>query len=163
MLDEEKIRNVKAAASGLFSGMLGKDVKINIIKYEGCSRRKENPFLKNYCGFDTNIDVDLIKEKFKLVGDTYIFEDTNSKIMFYYFPQMSLINLRKIKSKGNYEELNFYIKENYIVYKKFKDNNITNSFSYEDNQYICLTSNCNFDKEKIKYFFTKLNDILGKN
>ena len=113
--------------------------------------------------YNTNIDIDLIKEKFELIDDTYIFEDVNNKILFYYLPQMNLINLRKIESKGNYEELNFYIKENYIVYKKFKDNNITNSFSYEDNQYICLTSNCNFDKEKIKYFFTKLTDILGKN
>ncbi len=113
--------------------------------------------------YNTNVDIDLIKEKFELIDDTYIFEDVNNKILFYYLPQMNLINLRKIESKENYEEWNFYIKENYIVYKNFKNNIITNSFSYEDNQYECLIDNCTFDDEKTKYFFTKLNDILGKN
>ena len=76
MLDEEKIRNVEAAASGLFSGMLGKDVKINITKYEGCSRRKENPFLKNYCGFDTNIDVEITID-----GELIKFEGLANKVI----------------------------------------------------------------------------------
>lgn len=76
MLDEEKIRNVEAAASGLFSGMLGKDVKINITKYEGCSRRKENSFLKNYCGFDTNIDVEI-----NIDGELIKFEGLANKVI----------------------------------------------------------------------------------
>ena len=113
--------------------------------------------------YDTNIDIDLIKEKFELIDDTYIFEDACNKILFYYLPQMNLINLRKIESKENYEEWNFYIKENNIAYKNVKDNIILNNFSFKDNKYTCIINNCTFDEEKIKYFFTKLNDILGKN
>ena len=110
--------------------------------------------------YNTNIDIDLIKDKFELKDDTYSFKDANTFI--YYMPLFNLISIKE-EDNYNYEEWNFYIKENYMVYKKFKNDIITNSFSFEDNQYECLIDNCTFDKEKIKYFFIKLNDILGKN
>ena len=113
--------------------------------------------------YDTNIDIDLIKEKFDKNGEDYYVVDKDNNFEYYYFPEINLLNLQKIKDENNYEEWNFYIKENYIVYKKFKSNIIINSFSFKDNQHVCLTDNCTFDEEKIKYFFTKLNDILDKN
>lgn len=66
-LDDEKLNNVCKAASSLFSGMMDKDIKIMITKYAGRSRRKENPFLDNYAGFDTNVDVEIEIEGEKIV------------------------------------------------------------------------------------------------
>ena len=110
--------------------------------------------------YDTDVDIDLIKEKFELQENVYFYKDNDTYI--YYMPLFNLISIKE-EDNYNYEEWNFYIKENYMVYKKFKNDIITNIFSFEDNQYECLIDNCTFDKEKIKYFFIKLNDILGKN
>lgn len=59
MLDTKKLESVQDAASELFSEMLGKDIEIKLTTYEGCSRRPENAFLKNYAGFDTKIDAEV--------------------------------------------------------------------------------------------------------
>ena len=75
-LDDEKRDNVQAAASGLFSGMMGKDIQINITNYSGRSRRKENPFLDNYPGFDTRADVEVTVD-----GEKIVFEELGNKIL----------------------------------------------------------------------------------
>ena len=111
--------------------------------------------------FNTNIDINLIKEKFELKDNVYSYKDNN--IFAYFIPESNLVTLQKTSESNIYEEWNFYVKENYIIYKKSKNNITINSFSYEDNQYECLIDNSTFDEEKIEYFFTKLNDILGKN
>ena len=111
--------------------------------------------------YNIKIDTDVIKEKFTKVGNIFYINKNSFEVYFY--PDSNLINAKTINDGNNYEEWNFYIKENYIVYQKIKSNIIANSFSYDDKQYICLIDNCIFDEEKIKYFFTKLNDILGKN
>ena len=69
MLDEEKMSNVENACSGLFSGMMGKDIKINITSYQGCGRRTSNDFLKKYCGFDTDATVEVTVDGEKIVFD----------------------------------------------------------------------------------------------
>ena len=76
MLDDEKLNNVQTAASGLFSGMMGKDIQINITNYSGRSRRKENPFLDNYPGFDTRADVEVTID-----GEKIVFEELANKIL----------------------------------------------------------------------------------
>ena len=113
--------------------------------------------------YNTDIDVNLIKEKFNKIGEDYYMIDKDNNFEYYYFPKMNLINFKKIKDIDNYEEWSFYIKENNIAYKIVKDNITINYFSFKDDEYECLINNCTFDEEKIKYFFTKLNDILGKN
>ena len=75
-LDDEKLNNVQTAASGLFSGMMGKDIQINITNYSGRSRRKENPFLDNYPGFDTRADVEVTVD-----GEKIVFEELANKIL----------------------------------------------------------------------------------
>lgn len=75
-LDDEKLNNVQTAASGLFSGMMGKDIQINITNYSGRSRRKENPFLDNYPGFDTRADVEVTID-----GEKIVFEELANKIL----------------------------------------------------------------------------------
>lgn len=111
--------------------------------------------------YNTDIDINLIKEKFELKDNVYSYEDNN--IVAYFIPESNLVTLQKESESNIYEEWNFYFKENYMIYKKTKNSININNFSYEDNQYNCLIDNCNFDEEKIKYFFNKLNDILGKN
>ncbi|MBE6511981.1 MAG: hypothetical protein E7Z75_02350 [Methanobrevibacter olleyae] len=75
-LDDGKLNNVQTAASGLFSGMMGKDIQINITNYSGRSRRKENPFLDNYPGFDTRADVEVTID-----GEKIVFEELANKIL----------------------------------------------------------------------------------
>ncbi len=111
--------------------------------------------------FNTDIDIDLIKEKFELKDGIYSFKDNNSFI--YYTPEFDLISIKVENDSYNYEEWNFYIKENNIIYTKIENANVINNFLFKENSYKCLINNCIFDEEKIKYFFTKLNDILGKN
>lgn len=113
--------------------------------------------------YDTNIDVNLIKEKFDKIGEDYYMRDKVNNFEYYYFPKMNLINFKRIKDIDNYEEWSFYIKEDNIAYIKIKNSITVNHFSFKNNKYDCLIDNCTFDDEKIKYFFTKLNDILGKN
>lgn len=111
--------------------------------------------------YDTNIDIDLIKEKFELKDGIYLFKDNN--IYVYYMPESNLIILKIEIDKYNYEEWNYYIDESSIVYKYVIEQKAINSFSFKNNRYNCLNGTCNFDEEKIKYFFTKLTDILDKN
>lgn len=70
-LDDEKLNNVCAAASAMFSGMMGKDIKVQITKYAGRSRRKENPFLDNYAGFDTDVNVEIDVDGEKIVFEKF--------------------------------------------------------------------------------------------
>lgn len=111
--------------------------------------------------YDTNININLIKEKFEFKDNIYKYENDN--IIFYYMVKSNLLTFKNENNKYNYEEWNYYIPEKSIEYKKIVNNKITNYYSFKNNQYNCLIDNCNFDKEKIKYFFVKLNDILGKN
>ena len=113
--------------------------------------------------FNTDIDVDLIKEKFNKIGEDYYMIDKDNNFEYYYFPKMNLINLKEINDNDNYEEWNLYINEKSIEYKKISNNKIINNFRFINNEYECLRDNCNFNEEKIKYFFAKLNNILGKN
>ena len=113
--------------------------------------------------YATNIDINLIKEKFELKDNYYELIDKENELTFYYFPKMNLINLRITTNKDNYEEWNYYIDEESIVYKYVRDLKTINSFSFNDEKYNCLNGTCTFDEEKIKYFFAKLSDILGKN
>lgn len=69
MLDDEKLKNVETASSALFSEMMGKDIKIKITRYKGCGRRTPNDFLKKYCGFDTDIAVELTVDGKKVIFD----------------------------------------------------------------------------------------------
>lgn len=69
MLDDEKLNDVETACSALFSGMMGKDIKINITRYQGCGRRTPNAFLKRYCGFDTDTTVEVTVDGEKIVFD----------------------------------------------------------------------------------------------
>ena len=113
--------------------------------------------------YNTSIDINLIKEKFTKVGDDYFAINENENLEYYYFSKMNLINLKFITNKDNYEEWDYYIDEESIVYKYVKNQKTTNSFSFNDDKYKCLNGTCTFDEEKIKYFFAKLSDILGKN
>ena len=69
MLDDEKLNDVETACSALFSGMMGKDIKIKITSYQGCGRRTPNAFLKRYCGFDTDTTVEVTVDGEKIVFD----------------------------------------------------------------------------------------------
>ncbi len=69
ILDDEKLNDVETACSALFSGMMGKDIKINITRYQGCGRRTPNAFLKRYCGFDTDTTVEVTVDGEKIVFD----------------------------------------------------------------------------------------------
>lgn len=111
--------------------------------------------------YNTKINTDLIKEKFTKIGNIFYINKNSFEI--YYYPDSNLINAKTTDNTNNYEEWSFFIKENNIGYKNVKDNIAINYFSFKDNKYECLINNCSFDEEKIKYFFTKLNDILGKN
>lgn len=110
--------------------------------------------------YEINVNIDLIKEKFELKDNVYSYKDDESYI--YYMPLFNLITIKKEKDSYNYEEWNFYIKENNIIYTKIENANVINNFLFKENSYKCLINNCTFNEEKIKYFFTKLNDILGK-
>ena len=113
--------------------------------------------------YDTNIDINLIKEKFNKIGEDYFMIDENNNLEYYYFPSMNLINLKEINDNENYEEWNYYTDEKSLEYKRVVDKKTTNYFSYKENNFKCIIDECTFKEEKIKYFFTKLNDILGKN
>ncbi|OPX59143.1 MAG: hypothetical protein A4E25_01303 [Methanobacterium sp. PtaB.Bin024] len=69
MMDDEKLENVENACSALFSGMMGKDIKIKITRYQGCARRSPNDFLKKYCGFDTDAAVEVTIDGEKIIFD----------------------------------------------------------------------------------------------
>lgn len=111
--------------------------------------------------YDTNIDIDLIKEKFKFNDNVYSFVDNDA--IAYFIPKANLLTLQEKSVSDIYEEWNYYIKENSISYIKIKNSITINHFSFKDDEYECLINNCTFDEEKIKYFFIKLKDILGKN
>lgn len=111
--------------------------------------------------YNTDIDVELIKEKFKLKDNVYLFESNNTFV--YYIVEPNLLSLKEEKDKNNYEEWNYYIDEKSLVYTFVQNQETINSFSFKNNNYDCIINNCTFDEEKIEYFFTKLNDILGKN
>ena len=115
--------------------------------------------------YDTNIDINLIKEKFELKDNVYSYSQTDDKKKFYayYIPMFNLLTIKEEINKNNYEEWNYYIDEKSIVYKCVRDLKTINSFSFNDEKYNCLNGTCTFDEEKIKYFFAKLSDILGKN
>ena len=113
--------------------------------------------------YDTNIDINLIKEKFELKDNYYELIDKENELTFYYFPKMNLINLRITTNKDNYEEWNYYIDEESIEYKNITNKVTINYFAYKDKNFKCIIDTCDFDEEKIKYFFAKLSDILGKN
>jgi hypothetical protein len=68
-LDDQKVRGVEAACGAVFSGMLGKKIEIKITSYKGCGRRKPNDFLKKYCGFDTDADLEITVDGQKVVID----------------------------------------------------------------------------------------------
>jgi hypothetical protein len=76
LLDDEKLNNVETACSMLFSGMMGKDIKIKITTYQGCARRKPNDFLKKYCGFDTDATVEVTID-----GEKIVFEGLSHKVI----------------------------------------------------------------------------------
>ena len=111
--------------------------------------------------YDTNIDIDLIKEKFEFNGNVYSFEDNNTTA--YFIPEINLLTLQYTNENNYYEEWNYYVDDKSLEYKKSIDKNTIDYFSYKNNKFKCLINNCTFDEEKIKYFFTKLDDILGKN
>lgn len=69
-LDDQKARGVEAACSAVFSGMMGKKIDVRITKYGGCARRKPNGFLRKYCGFDTDADLEITVDgkKFAIEG-----------------------------------------------------------------------------------------------
>ncbi len=75
-LDDEKVENIQNAASKMFSGMMNKEINIKITKYAGCSRRVENPFLRHYAGFDTDVDAEVTIDgetiKFKGIANNII-------------------------------------------------------------------------------------------
>lgn len=75
-LDDEKLNEVETACEAMFSEMLGKEVKIDITKYQGCGRRKPTEFLKRYCGFDTGIDIEITID-----GEKVIFEGLSDKVI----------------------------------------------------------------------------------
>ena len=76
MLDDEKLNNVETACSALFSGMMGKDIKINVTSYQGCARRKKTDFLEKYCGFDTDATVEVTID-----GEKIVFEGLSHKVI----------------------------------------------------------------------------------
>ncbi len=76
MIDDEKLENLEAATSGLFSNMMGKDIKIKVTKYQGCARRKSNEFLQKYCGFDTDADLEITVD-----GEKIVFEGLSHKVI----------------------------------------------------------------------------------
>ena len=76
MLDDEKLNNVETACSGLFSGMMGKDIKIEVTSYQGCARRKKTDFLGKYCGFDTDATVEVTID-----GEKIVFEGLSNKVI----------------------------------------------------------------------------------
>lgn len=75
-LDDKKLSDVERACEGLFTGMLGKEVKINITKYKGCGRRTPNAFLEKYCGFDTAVDMEI-----SIDGEKIVFEGLSNKVI----------------------------------------------------------------------------------
>lgn len=76
MLDDEKMANIEAACSKMFSDMTGKEVKIKITKYQGCARRRKNEFLMKYCGFDTDADLEITVD-----GEKIVFEGLSHKVI----------------------------------------------------------------------------------
>ena len=145
------------------------DIKL-IVKKDFANNKlfnfKEDTIIENRAHlleYNTNINIDLIKEKFELNDDYYEMIDKENKTTFYYFPKMNLINLRITTNKDNYEEWNYYIDEESIEYKNITNKVTINYFAYKDKNFKCIIDTCDFDEEKIKYFFAKLSDILGKN
>jgi hypothetical protein len=76
MIDDEKLENLEKATSGLFSNMMGKDIKIKVTKYQGCARRRPNEFLQKYCGFDTDADLEITVD-----GEKIIFKGLSHKVI----------------------------------------------------------------------------------
>ncbi|MGF7118630.1 hypothetical protein [Methanobacterium oryzae] len=76
MMDDEKLENLEKATSGLFSSMMGKDIKIKVTKYQGCARRRPNEFLQKYCGFDTDADLEITVD-----GEKIVFEGLSHKVI----------------------------------------------------------------------------------
>jgi hypothetical protein len=76
MLDDEKLEDLEVACSGLFSNMMGKEVKIKVTKYQGCARRRKNEFLMKYCGFDTDADLEITVD-----GEKIVFEGLSHKVI----------------------------------------------------------------------------------
>ena len=76
MLDDTKLNDVESACSNLLSNMTGKEIKLKVTKYRGCARRKPNEFLKKYCGFDTDADLEISVD-----GEKVIFEGLSHKVI----------------------------------------------------------------------------------
>jgi hypothetical protein len=76
MIDDKKLEDLEAATSGLFSNMMGKDIKIKVTKYQGCARRRKNEFLQKYCGFDTDADLEITID-----GNKIVFEGLSHKVV----------------------------------------------------------------------------------
>ena len=94
---------------------------------------KEDTIIENRAHlleYNIDINIDLIKEKFTKVGDDYFAINEDENLEYYYFSNMDLINLKFIRNKNNYEEWNYYIDEESIVYKYVENQKTINSFSF---------------------------------
>ena len=129
---------------------------------------KEDTIIENRAHlleYNTDINIDLIKEKFELKDNVYSYSQTDDKKKFYayYIPMFNLLTIKEEIDSNNYEEWNYYIDEKSIEYKNIINKKTKNYFTYKDKIFECVINSCTFDEEKIKYFFAKLSDILGKN
>ncbi len=102
---------------------------------------------------ETKIDIEKIKNQFKLVDGTYIYENNNK--IFSFFEEASLLNLTE-----NNQEWNYYIDKNVIEYNEYLDNEIIKSFLVINSEVKCNTGNCVAYKDSINYFYDSVQKIL---
>ncbi len=73
-LDDERKKFVEENASKLLSAVMGKDIKVKFLKLAGAARRS-HPFVKQYWGFDSDIDMEVIID-----GKSYKVEGLSHKM-----------------------------------------------------------------------------------
>ncbi len=136
------------------------NIKLNVKKDFANNKlffKEQNKILDEKAFINFTINYELIKKKFK-AGNGINFYKLNNDYVFYFFEETNLLTL---VSKNLNEEWNYFISLNRLEYREISENNLTNYFSFENNNTQCLISNCNIKIDKINYFFSTLDDVLN--
>ena len=72
---------------------------------------------------------------------------------------MNIINI--IIRNGDYkEEWNYFLDSDSVNYNEYKNDVEINSFSYSENDYLCLMEKCKNEEKKVEMFFNIISEIL---
>jgi len=134
-------------------------IKIDYVKYfenNKFSYEKKDEILNKNDDIP-KIDVEKIKSKFNNNENVYYYIEEEKEIT--YFEDMNIINI--IIRNGDYkEEWNYFLDSDSVNYNEYKNDVEINSFSYSENDYLCLMEKCKNEEKKVEMFFNIISEIL---